>query len=86
MLLVKAAEEQWVKDTLHHCLIKKNKDEKNAYDQLNLLVNICSWNKVAEAVEVNIAMFAPTMGGELAEWLTVLTLPRTDAKRASEKL
>ena len=66
MLLVKAAEEQWVKDTLHHCLIKKNKDEKNAYDQLNLSVNICSWNKVAEAVEVNIAMFAPTHHGRRA--------------------
>ena len=59
MLLAKAAKEQWVKNTLH-------KDEKNAYDQLNLLVNIYSWNKVAEAVEVNIAMFAPTHHGRRA--------------------
>ena len=44
-------------------------------------MNISSWNKVAEVVGVNIAL-----GGEFAKWLTVLTLPCTDQKRASEKL
>ena len=59
-LLTKAAEEEWDKRKVHHCLMKENKDGKSSYDRLNLGDMDCSgWNKVAAGLFTELCHLGP---------------------------
>merc|ERR1719336_2222809 len=60
--------EEWDQEKVHWALEKKNLYGKSSYDRLNL-EDSDHWDKLAAAVGIQVAVLAPTMGADFAEWL-----------------